>query len=92
MEWLQNRFQCCESCCINKRAKCGQRIKTFNGLIVYAQSCHQHYERQFSQDLIFLCSLSLVISFGLFINTIALVVSFNIIRKNYKILLRSGLF
>ena len=92
MDWLQTKFKCCESCCINKRSKCGARIKTVNGLIVYTQNCLNNYEEKFSSDIIFLCTFSLVASLGLFIITISLLISYKIIRRNYNILMRASLY
>ena len=81
-----------DSCCLIKTPNCGRQQSVMGrdpGSILNMQGCFKLYEYQFSNDIIFLCTLSLVFSIGLFFISVTLLFSFTLIRKNYEILIRS---
>jgi len=90
----QPRTDVPDSCCMIMAPNCGRQLNLIGsrdqqGAVVYIEGCYQAYSDFFSGDIIFMCTLSLVLSIGLLFISAILVFSYTLIRKNYEILIRS---
>jgi hypothetical protein len=90
----QPRSDVPDSCCMLMAPSCGRQLNLIGsrdqqGAVVFIEGCFNAYSDYFSDDIIFICTLSLVISIGLLFISAILVFSFTLIRKNYEILIRS---
>ena len=90
----QPRSDVPDSCCMIQAPSCGRQLNLIGGreqqgAVVYIEGCFNAYSDYFSDDIIFMCTLSLVVSIGLLFISATLVFSFTLIRKNYEILIRS---
>ena len=81
-----------ESCCIVASTNCGKQINAVGrdrNSVIYSNGCQQPYLDHFTNDLTFVCALSITISITLLIISLVLVCSFSLIKRNYQILIRS---
>jgi hypothetical protein len=74
-----------DSCCINIGYNCGKSVNVFGkdrGTIINTRGCFQIYSEKFSQDLTFVCSLSITISLLILIIAVLLLIGYNMINRN----------
>ncbi len=81
-----------DSCCINIAASCGKQSYSFGrdrAALINLRGCLTEYNRQFSKDIIFLCTMSIIIGLLLLIMSIIQMFMFTLIRRNHEHLVKT---